>query len=153
MFSLKIVCLQNMFVHRRKAMVIRYLTITLLLVFVAIATIVGCGEGDGGEAPQPPVASIGNGPAFANPAGIAIGSLLVADFGLRAVVWWVDPVSGDRTIISDDSTGSGPGFGILLFGITVEANGDLVVTAAAMDAVIRVNPVSGDRTIVSDANP
>ncbi len=81
----------------------------------------------------------------------ADGSIVVTDGGLGVVR--VDPVSGDRTIISDDSTGSGPGFGILLFGITVEANGDLVVTTAAMDAVIRVNPVSGDRTIVSDANP
>ncbi len=137
MFSLKIVCLQNMFVHRRKAMVIRYLTITLLLVFVAIATIVGCGEGDGGEAPQPPVASIGNGPAFANPAGIAIGSLLVADFGLRAVVW-VDPVSGEVV-------GSGPVAGFNR--IAIEADGSFV--GGNLFTLFRVNPVTGERTIVS----
>ena len=37
------------------------------------------------------------------------GSLVVIDFGLEAVIR-VDPVSGDRTIISDEGTGSGPGF-------------------------------------------
>jgi len=128
-------------------MVIRYLTITLLLVFVAIATIVGCGEGDGGEAPQPPVASIGNGPAFVNPEGIVIGSLLVADFGLRVVVW-VDPVSGDRMIISDDSTGSGPAF-VQPRGIAMEADGSILVADNFLRALFRVNPVNGDRTIVS----
>jgi len=53
---------------------------------------------------------IGSGPGFVSPRGIAVeadGSLVVVDFGLEAVVR-VDPVSGDRTIISDASIGSGP---------------------------------------------
>jgi len=56
---------------------------------------------------------IGSGPGFEQPVAIAVeadGSLVVADFTLEAVVR-VDPVSGDRTILSDASTGSGPGFG------------------------------------------
>jgi len=57
-------------------------------------------------------ASIGSGPGFVSPRGIAVeadGSLVVVDIGLEAVVR-VDQVSGDRTIISDASIGSGPGF-------------------------------------------
>ena len=36
------------------------------------------------------------------------GSLVIVDFGLAVVR--VDPVSGDRTIVSDASKGSGPSF-------------------------------------------
>jgi len=53
---------------------------------------------------------IGSGPGFISPRGIAIeadGSLVVVDIGLEAAVR-VDPVSGDRTIISDAVIGSGP---------------------------------------------
>ena len=39
----------------------------------------------------------------------ADGSLVVADAGLDAVVR-VDPVTGDRTIVSDAATGSGSAF-------------------------------------------
>jgi hypothetical protein len=49
----------------------------------------------------------GSGPAFRNPWGIAVeanGNLVVVDLGLAAVVR-VNPVSGDRTIVSDANTG------------------------------------------------
>ncbi len=51
--------------------------------------------------------SIGNGPGFESPRGIAEeadGSLVVVDTGLDAVLR-VDPISGDRVIVS--TTGSG----------------------------------------------
>ena len=51
-----------------------------------------------------------SGPGFVRPIDIAIeadGSLVVTDFDLEAVLR-VDQVSGDRTIISDANTGSGP---------------------------------------------
>jgi len=54
---------------------------------------------------------IGSGPGFLSPFGIAVeadGSLVVVDSGLEEVVVRVDQVSGDRTIISDASIGSGP---------------------------------------------
>ena len=47
--------------------------------------------------------------------------------------------------------GSGPGF-LSPFGITVEADGSLVVVDFGLDAVVRVDQVSGDRTIISDAS-
>jgi len=123
----------------------KYLGFLLILGFISLGAIGGCNN-NGGDSD-----SIGSGPGFVTPFGIAVeadGSLVVADFGLDAVVR-VDPVSGDRTIISDDSIGSGPGFEAP-FGIAVEADGSLVVVDEGLHAVVRVDPVSGDRTIISD---
>jgi len=119
----------------------------LLFGFISLSTIGGCNN-NGGDSD-----SIGSGPGFVAPRGIAVeagGSLVVADFGLEAVVR-VDQASGDRTIISDDSIGIGPGF-VSPLGIAVEADGSLVVTDPDLVAVVRVDPVTGDRTIISDAN-
>ena len=57
-----------------------------------------------------PILSIGSGPAFVTPIAVAVtadGMLVVTDVGLEAVVQ-VDPATGNRTIISDANTGSGP---------------------------------------------
>jgi len=78
----------------------------LVVLLILTLAIVACdSKGGGGDSE-----SIGSGPGFVSPLGIAVeadGNLVVADFGLEAVVR-VDPVSGDRTIISDASIGSGP---------------------------------------------
>ena len=97
--------------------------------------------------------SIGSGVDFLEPYAIAVeadGTLVVTDCGLRAVVR-VNPVNGNRTIVSDATTGSGTGF-ISPFGIALEADGSLVIADYALEAVMRVNPNNGNRTIVSDAN-
>ena len=76
----------------------------LILGFISLGAIGGCNN-SGGDSD-----SIGSGPGFVTPFGIAIeadGSLVVTDPDLEAVVR-VDPISGDRTIISDANTGSGP---------------------------------------------
>jgi len=75
---------------------------------------------------------------------------VVTDQVLGAV-FRVDPVTGDRTILSDVNTGSGPGFGNPI-GIAVEAAGSLVVVDFVLGAVFRVDPVTGNRTILSDAS-
>ena len=69
--------------------------------------------------------------------------------GISAAVLRVDPVTGDRMIVSDDNTGNGPDFSNPL-GLAIEADGSLVVIDAGRDAVLRVDPISGNRTIVSD---
>jgi len=78
----------------------------LVVLLILTLAIVACdSKGGGGDSE-----SIGSGPGFVQPRGIAVeanGSLVVVDFGLEAVVR-VDPSSGDRTIISDASIGSGP---------------------------------------------
>ncbi len=76
----------------------------LILGFISLGAIGGCNN-NGGES-----GGIGSGPGFINPFGIAVeadGSLVLSDSGLEAVVR-VDPISGDRTILSDANTGSGP---------------------------------------------
>ena len=95
---------------------------------------------------------IGGGPTFINPLGIAVqatGSLVVVDSALEAVMR-VDPVRGDRIIVSDATTGRGPTF-VEPEAIAVEADGQLVVVDSSSRAVVRVDPVSGSRAIVSDA--
>ena len=101
--------------------------------------------------------STGSGPSFKAPWNIAVeadGSLVVVDCGIDALnaTVRVDPVSGNRTIVSDNHTGSGTAFGQGPFAIAVEADGSLVVIDQDLEAVVRVNPSSGDRTIVSDAS-
>ncbi len=63
------------------------------------------GNGNGGDSE-----SIGSGPGFQSPWGIAVatdGDFVVIDSGLEAVVY-VDQTTGDRTILSDATTGTGP---------------------------------------------
>lgn len=78
--------------------------------------------------------SIGNGPGFESPRGIAEeadGSLVVVDSDLDAVLR-VDPTTGDRVIISDASIGSGQVFELPL-SIAIEADGSLVVVDTGLE--------------------
>ncbi len=101
--------------------------------------------------------STGSGPGFGISVGIAVttdGDFVVIEFvpdllGLGAVVH-VDQFTGDRTIISDDGTGSGPGFENPE-DIAVTTDGDFVVIDEGLDAVVHVDQITGDRTILSDA--
>jgi hypothetical protein len=99
-------------------------------------------------------------PAFVEPRGVAIeadGDILVTDleaFGGGGGVIRVDPVSGVRTTVSENSApAGGPSF-VDPFGIGLEEDGDILVTD--VDAfgggggVIRVDPVTGARTTVSE---
>jgi streptogramin lyase len=95
---------------------------------------------------------VGSGPRLGGPSGMALeasGSFVVTDEGLDAVLR-VDPVTGDRTIVSDASTGRGPALRSPQ-GIAVEASGRLVVVnyGRTIAAVLRVDPATGDRTVVS----
>ena len=97
------------------------------------------------------------GPSFVDPFGIALsanGDILVADqnaFGGGGGVIRVDPVTGVRTTVSDN-TSAGTAF-VAPWGIIELANGDILVADAASPdsggGVIRVNPTTGARTILS----
>jgi len=96
----------------------------------------------------------GSGPCFETVWDIAVeddGSLMVVDSGLHALnaVLRVDPVSGDRSIVSGGGTGSGTPFGQGPIAIAVEAGGSLVVLDQDLEAVVRVNPASGARSVLS----
>jgi len=73
----------------------------------------------------------------------------VTDAGQDAVLR-VDPITGDRTVISSPLIGNGINLEFPL-GIDVEADGNLVVTDISLDAILRVDPTTGDRTVVADA--
>ncbi|MXW63521.1 MAG: T9SS type A sorting domain-containing protein [Bacteroidetes bacterium SB0668_bin_1] len=98
----------------------------------------------------------GSGPVLSLARGLAVeadGSLVVAYMSERGprhrVLMRVDPVSGDRMIISDDTTGSGPNL-LHVIDLVVESNGSIVALDGRRKAVMRIDPVSGDRMIVSD---
>ena len=78
-----------------------------------------------------------------------IGPTVNKDYGLVVV----DPVTGNRTILSDNTIGSGPSF-TQPEGIAIEPDGDLLVTdplagPGPHSAIFRVDPATGDRTIIS----
>ena len=92
------------------------------------------------------------GPTLPSISSIAVeptGTFVVVDSRLNAVAR-INEDTGERTIVSDATTGSGPMFQHL-GNIEVEATGDLVTVDLVRKAVFRVNPVTGARTIVSDA--
>jgi len=98
--------------------------------------------------------SKGSGPAFINLTGVTLDAAnkraLVTDskFGLLALVA-VDLTTGNRTIVTDASTGSGPAF-ISPDIVTLDAaNNRALVIDSGLNALVAVELVSGDRVIVS----
>ncbi|MFV1967542.1 MAG: PEP-CTERM sorting domain-containing protein [Pirellulaceae bacterium] len=67
-------------------------------------------------------------------------------------VFRVDPVTGDRTIISDNATGSGPAFAFLS-NVVVEATGNIFLTdrgdGDTVARILEVDPATGDRRLVA----
>ncbi len=96
---------------------------------------------------------VGTGPLFDNPTGIVIdslGNLLVTDPDLGPdKVLSINPLTGNRTSISDGSgTGAGPAFSNP-FGIAVNTDGDLLVTDPITDTLYAIDPTTGDRSVLS----
>ena len=75
-----------------------------------------------------------------------IGPAANNDFGLVVV----DPTTGNRTILSDNSTGTGPDF-TNPTGVAIEPDGDVIVSNLGSSTIFRVDPATGDRTIVSSS--
>jgi streptogramin lyase len=94
----------------------------------------------------------GSGPDFRLPVDMAIestGTLLVVDQNAqRRSVIRIDPLTGSRTMVSDDVTGDGPFFD-QPSGILIENDQSLLVTDESIDAVIRVNAITGSRVLIS----
>lgn len=101
---------------------------------------------------------VGNGPVFGDLQAIAIetkGTLVVGDAGLDAVIR-VDPLTGDREIISDDTTSP---FNTIRSIAVVDSdilvvegigNSSLRPGTAEDPKVLRIDPETGDRKILSD---
>ena len=89
--------------------------------------------------------------------GADIGTSNNFDWGLLLI----DPTTGNRTILSDNTVGSGPAFSGVV-GITTAADGSLLVTAeggipnsnggTSTGVLYRVDPSTGNRTIISSSS-
>jgi hypothetical protein len=96
---------------------------------------------------------VGSGPPIAGPQGIVLDFfntrvLIADDWGSSIIA--ADLVSGDRTIISDDTTGTGPEFQ-RIDGIGLDsANNRVLVTEFFPPSVIAVDLATGNRTYLSD---
>lgn len=79
----------------------------------------------------------------------ANGDILISDTVLDTI-FRVDPVSGDRTILSSNTVGTGP---TMTFpgDLVLEADGNILTTEGGNDQVLRIDPVTGNRTIVSSS--
>jgi len=79
----------------------------------------------------------------------ANGDILIADTQIDTI-FRVDPVTGDRTVLSSNTVGTGP---TMSFpgDMVLEADGNIVITEGSNDQVLRVDPVTGNRTIVSSS--
>ena len=95
-----------------------------------------------------------------NPYGVAVeasGNILVIDFddgtNDQGALFRVNPVTGERTLLSDFGVGANQGDNPL--GVAVEASGYILVIdqSAGTDtkgALFRVDPTTGERTLLSD---
>ena len=102
------------------------------------------------------IASVGASSRVAYASALQPGDIVVTtafsstDLGLMVV----DPVTGNRTILSDNTHGTGPDF-TALGGVSVLPNGDLLVgdgnsfTSLGQSRLIEVDPATGNRTILS----
>ena len=100
----------------------------------------------------------GMGPNFRFPRGIVLDSAnnraLVVDTipPVLAAVMTVDLSTGDRAILSDNATGTGPNISSPL-GIALDsANNRVLVVDSSLAAVVAVDLSTGDRAILSDAS-
>ena len=88
-------------------------------------------------------------PCTAFAAGLAPGDIVIsANVGVDAGLVVVDPTTGNRTILSDGTHGTGPGF-VFPEGVTEMSNGDLLV-ADVTAGIFEVDPLTGNRTILAN---
>jgi hypothetical protein len=106
--------------------------------------------------------TVGVGPALLRPFDVTTtldGRILVASHGtivaddeFHAFVIAIDPTTGDRSIFSDATHGSGPGY-VSALGITRRANGNILVTDNWPAKVFEVDPATGEQTVFSESVP
>jgi sugar lactone lactonase YvrE len=96
---------------------------------------------------------VGGGPPLGCPSSIVVeasGTLVVHDNCGPAgeALLRIDPATGDRVIVSDPATGTGPGL-FNVHGLAIENSGALLVVNTGSRGVLRVDPVNGNRTVLS----
>ncbi len=92
-------------------------------------------------------------PPLAHAASLHIGDILIpvsGSNGYTPSVLRIDPITGDRSLVSGGGVGGGVEFGSAA-GLSLVGNSELYVADDGLHAVLRVDLVSGDRSIVSGA--
>ena len=88
--------------------------------------------------------------------GADIGATNNFDWGLLLI----DPTTGNRTILSDNTVGSGPAFSSVITSVTPATDGSLIVTSeggipnsngVSPGVLFRVDPSTGNRSIISSS--
>jgi len=97
--------------------------------------------------------TVGAGPLLASPVDIAVardGAIWVADPIVATAVFRIDPSSGDRSLISDATHGSGPLFKTL-WAVTTDDAGRVYLLGAdnSVTGIWQIEPVTGDRALIS----
>jgi sugar lactone lactonase YvrE len=87
---------------------------------------------------------------------LEIGDVIVGDLvDGDSVIYHVDPTTGNRTVISSSSVGSGTNLGEVN-SIALEKGGSILVvdrgSGAIPNGIIRIDPVTGNRTTLSSAS-
>ncbi|MFO0946375.1 MAG: hypothetical protein U1D30_10570 [Planctomycetota bacterium] len=73
-----------------------------------------------------------------------------AGSGSANAVVAADIATGNRTVISRPGVvGSGPDFGSLITGLTIDRDGSILLAGFDADAIFKINPLTGDRSILS----
>jgi hypothetical protein len=96
--------------------------------------------------------ALGTGPAISEPGGIVIDSngkhfVTGGVSSGAAVVFTVDPATGDRIVVSGNSVGSGTTLQQLAK-ITTDLSDNLLVADFGGDRIFRIDPLSGNRTVL-----
>ncbi|HVU87427.1 MAG TPA: PEP-CTERM sorting domain-containing protein [Pirellulales bacterium] len=97
---------------------------------------------------------VGTGPAIILPTGIVfdgLGNILVSTIPSlpSGEILRIDPLTGDRTIVSGGGGGTGPSLGGFGDQIAVEPNGMILAVDGGYANLLQIDPTTGDRTILS----
>lgn len=85
-------------------------------------------------------------------AGDIVFSIDGAGSGANNAVLKADPVTGNRTVISQTGViGSGPDFGSLIGGLALDPSGNILLACFDAGTVMKIDPATGNRSVVSSA--
>jgi len=101
-------------------------------------------------------ATNGTGTLFTTPVGLArdsSGNIYVGEDGLRGHIFKIDPRTGNRTVISSSvapTVGTG-GFLAQIYGLAIDANGNIIAADTGSAAIYRIDPSTGNRTVLASS--
>jgi streptogramin lyase len=100
---------------------------------------------------------VGSGTGFTVPRNVTIdanGNILISDSGTTSnapgLIIRVDPLTGQRTVVSSGSVGSGRNLEVPV-GLVVDEQGNILVLDFVSGILLSIDPITGDRTVTSSS--